>query len=891
MKTIINECLDARYNLALEEYVLKNVKEDIIILWQSDNSVIIGKNQNTVDEINADYVKTNKINVVRRITGGGAVYHDVGNINFSYITSVDGNETITMDTFHIFTTPLIELLQSYGIPAEFHGRNDLVVNGMKFSGNAQARHKDRLLHHGTILFNSDLTKLGNILKPKSDKFKSKGVKSVESRVTNLLPYFKEGQVLTINEFKNDLLRKFLQIDNIESITPFIYNLSENDKQKLDDLFKNKYSSYSWNYGEVQEPEFNFIRYCRYEGVGGITFQLKIIDGKIIMVKIIGDFLGYKDIVKIEEALKNTNFERIEVKEKLKRFNLKNYIRNITLDNILDCLFDNKKNNTKSFGVITQSLKTTTAVEREREFDIILMKNISEKMVKDSNGVSYGTYSESLNSVKIITVRGLDYWIRRDNNNINSPDIISVGFSNSLFNTIMENLTYIKIEPKEITLLDENKIVGTCETSKNIFEFVSPIEGFLLLINSNIVNINLNESTESTLNKDNITNENKWIFKIFIKGLNFTGVNFTGLNLSGRDFTGANFTDANLSGANLSGANFSGVNFSGANFSGANFSGANFSGVNFSGANFSGANFSGANLSGANLSGANLTDVNLSGANFSGANLTDVNFSGANLTGANLMGTDLTGANLMGTDLSGNDLRGVDLTNANLKGANLTSANLTGANIGTILTSAILTSANFTSANLTGVDLSGKNFTDANLTYTDLSSKDLRDTILKGANLTSAKFIFANLSGANLTGANLTSAKFIFANLSGANLTGANLTGTDLSRKNLTNLTGTILKGANFTSANLTGVNLSDKDLTSANFTSANLRSANLRSANLTGANLTGANLTGANLRSANLIGTNLSGANLFRAILVGAKIRRTDLEGAINANTWGIIYV
>jgi lipoate-protein ligase A len=508
MKTIINESLDARYNLALEEYVLKNLKEDIIILWQSDNSVIIGKNQNTVDEINADYVKTNKVNVIRRITGGGAVYHDVGNINFSYITNIDGNETTNMDTFHTFTTPLIELLQSYGIPAEFRGRNDLVVNGMKFSGNAQARHEDRLLHHGTILFNSDLTKLGNILKQKSDKFKSKGVKSVESRVTNLLPYFKEGQVLTINEFKHDLLRKFLQIDNIEAITPFIYNLSENDKQKIDDLFKNKYSSYSWNYGEVQEPEFNFIRYCRYEGVGGITFQLKIIDSKIIMVKIIGDFLGYKDIVKIEEALKNTNFERIEVKAKLKCFNLNNYIRNITLDNILDCLFDNKKNNTKSYGVISQSLKITTAVEREREFDIVLMKNRSKKMVQYSNGVSYGTYSESLDSFTIITVEGLDYWVRRNNN------IASIGFSNSIFNIIdTEILTYIKIEPKELTVLDENKVIGTCETTKNLFEIRTPVKGFFLLINLEIVNINLNESTESTLNKDNITNENKWIFKI------------------------------------------------------------------------------------------------------------------------------------------------------------------------------------------------------------------------------------------------------------------------------------------------------------------------------------------------------------------------------------------
>jgi lipoate-protein ligase A len=493
MKTIINECLDARYNLALEEYVLKNVKEDIIILWQSDNFVIIGKNQDTVSEINTDYVKVNKVNVVRRITGGGAVYHDMGNVNFSYITNIDDNETITVDTFRTFTTPLIEFLQSCGISAEFRGRNDLVVSGMKFSGNAQARHKNRLLHHGTILFNSDLTKLGKILKPKTDKIKSKGVESVESRVTNLLPYFKEGQVLTINKFKHDLLRKFLQIENITTpITPFIYNLSKNDKQKIDDLFKNKYSSYSWNYGEVQEPEFNFTRYCRYEGVGGITFQLKIIDGKIIMVKIIGDFLGYKDIVNIEKALKNTTFKRIEVKAKLKRFNLNNYIRNITLDNVLDCLFDNKKNNTKGYGVFTQSLKIITAVNKKNKSNLI---------------DSYGTYSEllSLETFEIletIDIDGLKYWIRRNGNEA------SIGISNSIFDTI-DNIIYIRITPPPYNVTDSN-VVGSIESTKYTIDIQTPISGRLNDINLSIVNTNLDESR---LTRATVEDENNWIFKI------------------------------------------------------------------------------------------------------------------------------------------------------------------------------------------------------------------------------------------------------------------------------------------------------------------------------------------------------------------------------------------
>jgi lipoate-protein ligase A len=248
MKTIINDSLDARYNLALEEHVLKNRKEDFVFLWQSDNSVIIGKNQNTADEINAEYVEQENVNVVRRISGGGAVYHDLGNINFSYIV----NDNNGSNTFRKFTSYVIEALKSYDIPAEFSGKNDILVNGMKISGNAQAIHVNRILHHGTLLFNSDLTKLGKILKPKMDKLESNGVSSIESRVTNILSYFKEGYAPTIAEFKDKLLKKLLQIRDEDSIMPVnIYELSENDKSAIDYLIKNKYSTDAWNYNNIE----------------------------------------------------------------------------------------------------------------------------------------------------------------------------------------------------------------------------------------------------------------------------------------------------------------------------------------------------------------------------------------------------------------------------------------------------------------------------------------------------------------------------------------------------------------------------------------------------------------------------------------------------------------
>ena len=259
MLTIINEKTDPRYNLALEEYVLKKLPKDndYILLWQNEPAIIIGRNQNTHEEINSRYVKEHNIHVVRRISGGGAVYHDFGNLNYTFVTN---NTKDNLNNFRKFTEPVIKALNSLGVKAEFAGRNDILIDGKKFSGNAQTYYRDRMYHHGTILFDADLDMVAKVLQVKLEKIESKGIKSNRSRVTNILPYLEKP--MTIKEFQNYLLTFILGTEDIESKT---YHLTEEDYQNIDKLMKEKYATWEWNFGE--NPDFTYKReeVCRWKG--------------------------------------------------------------------------------------------------------------------------------------------------------------------------------------------------------------------------------------------------------------------------------------------------------------------------------------------------------------------------------------------------------------------------------------------------------------------------------------------------------------------------------------------------------------------------------------------------------------------------------------------------
>ncbi len=222
MLLINNDNTNPYFNFALEEYLLKKTDQDLFRLWMCDPCISVGKNQNTISEINSDYVRKNSIPIVRRQSGGGAVFHDLGNLNFTFI-SCNNN---SFSDFKRFTQPIIDLLKTLGINAEFSGRNDLLIDGKKFSGNAQYNYKNKVIHHGTLLFSSQISNLSNALKVKPIKLESKGIKSVKSRVTNISEHL--DKPMNISEFRDLVMNYVFSLNSNNSY----FNLTEKDIEKI-----------------------------------------------------------------------------------------------------------------------------------------------------------------------------------------------------------------------------------------------------------------------------------------------------------------------------------------------------------------------------------------------------------------------------------------------------------------------------------------------------------------------------------------------------------------------------------------------------------------------------------------------------------------------------------
>jgi lipoate---protein ligase len=318
---------DPRINLAIEEYALKNldINESYLLFYINEPSIIIGKNQNTIEEINTDYVEKEGLYVVRRLSGGGAVYHDLGNLNFSFITKDDGE---SFHNFQKFTEPVVKALNKLGVNAELSGRNDLLAEGRKISGNAQFSTKGRMFSHGTLLFDSEMENVVSALKVKKDKIESKGIKSIRSRVANISEFLPEK--MTIEEFRSTLLDYIFDGSDVEE-----YVLTEEDWENIHELSKERYQNWEWNYGK--SPKFNLQHSHRFP-VGQIDVRLEVNKGSIENCKIYGDFFGVGNVEDIEDKLRGTRYERKEIAQALEGVDIQHYFGNITKEEFVELVY-------------------------------------------------------------------------------------------------------------------------------------------------------------------------------------------------------------------------------------------------------------------------------------------------------------------------------------------------------------------------------------------------------------------------------------------------------------------------------------------------------------------------------------------------------------------------
>jgi lipoate-protein ligase A len=316
---IKSDSTDPYKNLALEQVVFDRLdrSHNYFMLWQNHNSIIVGRHQNTVEEINAAFVRERNITVARRLSGGGAVYHDLGNLNFTFITDV---ESMTALDFSTFCVPIQKALLSFGVKAEITGRNDMTVDGKKFSGNSQYVKQNRVMHHGTILYDSDLSMVSRALKVTGDKIESKGIKSIKSRVTNIRPYMEKD--VSIDLFW-EALREYM----FSEYTMQELFLPEDMEKEVERLRETVYSQWSWNYGA--SPSYNLKKERRIEGCGKIEMLLDITkEGLIQNMTIYGDFFGTRDSGELCARLTGCPMEAGKIRSALEGVDLSLYFNNL-----------------------------------------------------------------------------------------------------------------------------------------------------------------------------------------------------------------------------------------------------------------------------------------------------------------------------------------------------------------------------------------------------------------------------------------------------------------------------------------------------------------------------------------------------------------------------------
>lgn len=325
MLCLFDQNTDPAFNLAAEEYLLKNFEDDVFMLWRNHNAVIVGKHQNTLSEINAAFVREQNISVIRRLSGGGTVFHDLGNLNFTFIMNGEGDKLID---FRKYTLPILEVLHQMGVAAKFEGRNDLTIDGKKFSGNAEHIHKNRVLHHGTLLFSSRMSDLSNALNAREEKFRDKSVKSVRSRVTNISDHL--PQPMDVMEFANKIMTHIQTLYQ----DAVLYNYSDHDVEQINLLKSQKYDTWEWNYG--YSPTYNYSQSVQTGG-GMIDVMMNVEKGIIRDVSFFGDFFNRRDIDELTKLLIDRRHEVEDVKDALLDVDVNDYFVGANQDEVLRLL--------------------------------------------------------------------------------------------------------------------------------------------------------------------------------------------------------------------------------------------------------------------------------------------------------------------------------------------------------------------------------------------------------------------------------------------------------------------------------------------------------------------------------------------------------------------------
>ncbi|MFT8836529.1 lipoate--protein ligase [Liquorilactobacillus satsumensis] len=337
MQYVAMRTFDIRRNLATEQYLMNNdeLQLPLMLLYIEKSCVIVGRNQNTIEEIDQKYCREHSVTVTRRLSGGGAMYQDLGNLCFSFI--VDANQNKFGD-FKTMVAPIVNALHEIGVKgAEVTGRNDIVVDGKKFSGNAMYTRGGKTFSHGTLMLDVDTDEVTRALNVPLDKIKSKGIKSVKSRVTNLRPYLApEYKNITTEQFRDLLIMRVLGVKSMEEARQHEYQLTAADEEKIDQIEEKYYSNWDWVYGH--SPNFTVKRRQHFTS-GTIDARILVEKGKIENIKFYGDFFGTDNVQKLEKVLKGCTFDEPQIAAALHDVDLNKYFQGIPRKEVLRLLAD------------------------------------------------------------------------------------------------------------------------------------------------------------------------------------------------------------------------------------------------------------------------------------------------------------------------------------------------------------------------------------------------------------------------------------------------------------------------------------------------------------------------------------------------------------------------